>query len=142
VTVIDGVRTMAGAIRSPAIARWLRVVGPAWVVMLADVDAPSVITAGQGGTVAGYACCSRYSPSCLSCSSSGDDRRLRLRPARARRAGPGPLRAALAAVSVVGMTVINFVAYVRSSPASRWGGDLAFRRRCLIGALVCTLARS
>jgi len=39
----------------PAIARWLRVVGPAWIVMLADVDAPSVITAGKGGTESGYA---------------------------------------------------------------------------------------
>ena len=54
-TVTGSVRSIAGAIRSPAIARWLRVVGPAWVVMLADVDAPSVITAGQGGTVSGYA---------------------------------------------------------------------------------------
>ena len=37
-------------LRSPAIGRWLRVVGPAWIVMLADVDAPSVVTAGEGGT--------------------------------------------------------------------------------------------
>jgi len=34
--------------------RWLRVMGPAWVVMLADVDAPSVVTAGQAGTDYGY----------------------------------------------------------------------------------------
>jgi Mn2+/Fe2+ NRAMP family transporter len=30
-------------------------VGPAWVVMLADVDAPSVVTAARGGTDSGYA---------------------------------------------------------------------------------------
>ena len=45
VTVIAGIRSAAEALRGPALARWLRVVGPAWVVMLADVDAPSVITA-------------------------------------------------------------------------------------------------
>lgn len=43
--------------RSPwveRLARWARVVGPAWVVMLADVDAPSVVTAGRAGTDYGY----------------------------------------------------------------------------------------
>ncbi len=55
VAVIDRFSHLLGAVRGPAIARWLRVIGPAWVVMLADVDAPSVITAGQGGTQAGYA---------------------------------------------------------------------------------------
>jgi len=54
-SVTDSLRTIGGAIRSPTIGRWLRIVGPAWIVMLADVDAPSVITAGQGGTVSGYA---------------------------------------------------------------------------------------
>lgn len=39
----------------PRVARLLRVVGPAWVVMLADVDAPSVISAGQAGTAFAYA---------------------------------------------------------------------------------------
>ncbi|HXQ96544.1 MAG TPA: NRAMP family divalent metal transporter [Candidatus Acidoferrales bacterium] len=34
---------------------WLRVLGPAWIVMLADVDAPSVLTAAQAGTQFGYA---------------------------------------------------------------------------------------
>ncbi len=34
---------------------WLRVLGPAWVVMLADVDAPSVLTAAKAGTEFGYA---------------------------------------------------------------------------------------
>lgn len=37
------------------LSRWLKVVGPAWIVMLADVDAPSVITAGRAGTEFGYA---------------------------------------------------------------------------------------
>ncbi len=35
--------------------RWLRVLGPAWVVMLADVDAPSVLTAAKAGTEFGDA---------------------------------------------------------------------------------------
>jgi Mn2+/Fe2+ NRAMP family transporter len=35
--------------------RWLRVLGPAWIVMLADVDAPSVLTAAKAGTEFGYA---------------------------------------------------------------------------------------
>ncbi len=34
---------------------WLRVLGPAWIVMLADVDAPSVLTAAQAGTQFGDA---------------------------------------------------------------------------------------
>jgi Mn2+/Fe2+ NRAMP family transporter len=55
VTILAGIRSMGSALRVPGISRWLRVVGPAWVVMLADVDAPSVITAGKGGTEAGYA---------------------------------------------------------------------------------------
>ena len=33
----------------------LRVLGPAWIVMLADVDAPSVLTAAKAGTDFGYA---------------------------------------------------------------------------------------
>lgn len=32
----------------------MAVIGPAWVVMMADVDAPSVITAGESGAVFGY----------------------------------------------------------------------------------------
>ena len=55
VTIIEGIRSIPGLLRAPSVARWLRVVGPAWVVMLADVDAPSVVTAGKGGTEAGYA---------------------------------------------------------------------------------------
>ncbi len=35
--------------------RLLRVLGPAWIVMLADVDAPSVLTAAKAGTDFGYA---------------------------------------------------------------------------------------
>jgi manganese transport protein len=33
---------------------FLSIIGPAWVVMMADVDAPSVITAGESGAVFGY----------------------------------------------------------------------------------------
>ena len=33
---------------------FLTVLGPAWIVMMADVDAPSVITAGESGAVFGY----------------------------------------------------------------------------------------
>jgi len=40
-SVTDSLRTIGGAIRSPTIGRWLRIVGPAWIVMLADVDAPA-----------------------------------------------------------------------------------------------------
>ncbi|MDG6910645.1 MAG: divalent metal cation transporter, partial [Nitrososphaerota archaeon] len=32
----------------------LAVLGPAWIVMMADVDAPSVITAGESGAAYGY----------------------------------------------------------------------------------------
>ena len=113
-TVIDGVRTMAGAIRSPAIARWLRVVGPAWVVMLADVDAPSVITAGKGGTESGYALllpCFAIVPLLFLVQEM--TARLALATGKGHvelvrsRYGRG-----WAAVSVLGMAVINFVAYV------------------------------
>ena len=37
------------------VRRLLRVVGPAWIVMLADVDAASVVTAAQAGSRFGYA---------------------------------------------------------------------------------------
>jgi Mn2+/Fe2+ NRAMP family transporter len=55
VTVPVRIRSIGAAVRRPGLVRWLKVVGPAWVVMLADVDAPSVITAGKGGTDSGYA---------------------------------------------------------------------------------------
>ncbi|MDE3103357.1 MAG: divalent metal cation transporter [Chloroflexota bacterium] len=48
--------TAAVARGSPsAVGRILRAAGPAWIVMLADVDAPSVISAGQAGTDFAYA---------------------------------------------------------------------------------------
>jgi len=50
VTSTSRFKSVAAALRGPGLIRWLRVIGPAWVVMLADVDAPSVITAGKGGT--------------------------------------------------------------------------------------------
>lgn len=40
---------------SSTVRRLLRVLGPAWIVMLADVDAPSVLTAAKAGTDFGYA---------------------------------------------------------------------------------------
>jgi Mn2+/Fe2+ NRAMP family transporter len=114
VTVTGSVRFIAGAIRSPAIGRWLRVVGPAWVVMLADVDAPSVITAGQGGTVSGYALLlplfaivpvlflvQEMTARLALATGKGHAELVRVRY--------GPR---WAAVSVAGMAVINFVAYV------------------------------
>jgi Mn2+/Fe2+ NRAMP family transporter len=114
VTVISSVRSIAGAIRSPAISRWLRVVGPAWVVMLADVDAPSVVTAGQGGTSSGYALLlplfaivpvlflvQEMTARLALATGQGHAELVRARY------GPG-----WAAVSVAGMAVINFVAYV------------------------------
>ena len=40
--------------RTDTLRTFLTVLGPAWVVMMADVDAPSVITAGESGAVFGY----------------------------------------------------------------------------------------
>jgi len=40
---------------SPRLGHLLRVLGPAWIVMVADVDAPSVITGAKAGTDFGYA---------------------------------------------------------------------------------------
>ena len=49
---------MASAVARPpqaAIRRLARAVGPAWIVMLADVDAASILTAAKAGTDFGYA---------------------------------------------------------------------------------------
>jgi Mn2+/Fe2+ NRAMP family transporter len=113
-TVAGSVRFIAGAIRSPSIARWLRVVGPAWVVMLADVDAPSVITAGQGGTVSGYAL---LLPLFALVPILFLVQEMTARLALATGKGHAELvrvryGSRWAAVSVAGMAVINFVAYV------------------------------
>ena len=53
---INQLRVTAGSL-APAvrIRRLLRVIGPAWIVMLADVDAASVLTAAKAGTDFGYA---------------------------------------------------------------------------------------
>ena len=56
---ISGLRVTAGSL-APAwpatrVRRLLRVIGPAWIVMLADVDAASVLTAAKAGTDFGYA---------------------------------------------------------------------------------------
>ncbi len=40
--------------RAGAFRMFLSVIGPGWVVMMADVDAPSIITAGESGAVFGY----------------------------------------------------------------------------------------
>lgn len=40
--------------RASALRTFLSIIGPAWVVMMADVDAPSIITAGESGAVYGY----------------------------------------------------------------------------------------
>jgi len=113
-TVIPSVRSMAGLFRGPALVRWLRVVGPAWVVMLADVDAPSVITAGQGGTQSGYALLVPvFAIVPLLVIVQEMTSRLALATGKGHvelvrdRFGNG-----WAAVSVLGMAVINFVAYV------------------------------
>ena len=92
----------------------MRVVGPAWIVMLADVDAPSVITAGQGGTDSGYALllpCFAVVPLLFLV------QEMTARLALATGKGHAELvmdryGARWAAVSVLGMAVINFVAYV------------------------------
>ena len=112
--VTSSVRSIAGAFRSPAISRWLRIIGPAWIVMLADVDAPSVITAGQGGTSSGYALLlpifalvpilflvQEMTARLALATGKGHAELIRSRY--------GPR---WAAVSVGGMAVINFVAYV------------------------------
>jgi Mn2+/Fe2+ NRAMP family transporter len=115
VTAIErGAKILATALRMPAFTRWLRVVGPAWIVMLADVDAPSVITAGQGGTSSGYALllpCFAIVPVLYLVQEMTS--RLALGTGK----GHAELVAARygrgwAAVSVLGMAVINFVAYV------------------------------
>src|SRR5664280_1233883 len=111
---MGGVRYIAGAIRAPAVARWLKVIGPAWIVMLADVDAPSVITAGKGGTEAGYAL---LLPVFAIVPVLFIVQEMTARLALATGKGHAELVRARygahwAAVSVLGMAVINFVAYV------------------------------
>lgn len=114
VTVIEGIRSIPGLLRAPAVVRWLRVVGPAWVVMLADVDAPSVVTAGKGGTESGYALLlpifalvpvlflvQEMTARLALVTGKGHVELVRAR-----------YGAGSAAVSVAGMAVINFVAYV------------------------------
>jgi Mn2+/Fe2+ NRAMP family transporter len=114
VTVMSSVRSIAGAFRSPAMSRWLKVVGPAWIVMLADVDAPSVITAGQGGTSAGYALLLPiFAIVPILFLVQEMTARLALATGKGHaelvRSRYGPR---WAAVSVAGMALINFVAYV------------------------------
>ena len=100
--------------RAPGVGRWLRVIGPAWVVMLADVDAPSVITAGKGGTESGYAL---LLPIFAIVPVLFLVQEMTARLALATGKGHAELVRARygthwAAVSVLGMAIINFVAYV------------------------------
>jgi Mn2+/Fe2+ NRAMP family transporter len=53
--VATEVRSLTGQRSRPAIGRLRRALGPAWIVMLADVDAASVLTAAKAGTDFGYA---------------------------------------------------------------------------------------
>ncbi len=113
-TVIEGIRSIPRLLRAPTVARWLRVVGPAWVVMLADVDAPSVITAGKGGTESGYAL---LLPIFALVPVLFLVQEMTARLALVTGKGHAELvrsryGARWAAVSVAGMAVINFVAYV------------------------------
>jgi Mn2+/Fe2+ NRAMP family transporter len=113
-TVVQGVRSVAVALHGPALGKWLRVVGPAWVVMLADVDAPSVITAGKAGTESGYALLlplfalvpilylvQEMTARLALVTGRGHAELIRVR-----------YGVAWAGVAVAGMAVINFVAYV------------------------------
>jgi Mn2+/Fe2+ NRAMP family transporter len=114
VTVLAGLRSMAASMRAPGLVRWLKIAGPAWIVMLADVDAPSVITAGKGGTESGYALLLPiFAMVPLLFLVQEMTARLALATGKGHaelvRARYGPR---WAAVSVIGMAVINFVAYV------------------------------
>jgi Mn2+/Fe2+ NRAMP family transporter len=114
VSLAAGIRSLTGGMHAPKVSRWLKVVGPAWVVMLADVDAPSVITAGKGGTESGYAL---LLPVFAIVPILFLVQEMTARLALATGKGHAELvrsqyGARWAAVSVVGMAVINFVAYV------------------------------
>jgi Mn2+/Fe2+ NRAMP family transporter len=114
VGLISVVRNVAGAMRVPPFSRWLRVMGPAWIVMLADVDAPSVITAGKGGTESGYAL---LLPIFAVVPVLFLVQEMTARLALATGKGHAELVRSRygthwAAVSITGMAVINFVAYV------------------------------
>lgn len=113
-TSSGGLRALSDRLGGRALGRWLRIVGPAWIVMLADVDAPSVITAAKGGTESGYALLlpvfavvpilflvQEMTARLALATGMGHAELVRARYGRS-----------WAGVSVVGMAVINFVAYV------------------------------
>ncbi len=54
-TQVSVLAPVAPALFSSRVRHLLRVLGPAWIVMLADVDAASVVTAAQAGSSFGYA---------------------------------------------------------------------------------------
>jgi Mn2+/Fe2+ NRAMP family transporter len=113
-TISGGLRALSDRLGGPALSRWLRIVGPAWIVMLADVDAPSVVTAAKGGTESGYALLlpvfavvpilflvQEMTARLALATGMGHAELVRARYGRS-----------WAGVSVAGMAVINFVAYV------------------------------
>jgi manganese transport protein len=51
-TVTDGLEASIHPLRG--LRKFFFVLGPAWIVMIADVDAPSIITAGESGAQFGY----------------------------------------------------------------------------------------
>jgi Mn2+/Fe2+ NRAMP family transporter len=113
-TTVGGLRALTASLRGPALGRWMRIVGPAWIVMLADVDAPSVVTAAKGGTEAGYAL---LLPIFAVVPILFLVQEMTARLALATGMGHAELVRARygrtwAGVTVVGMAVINFVAYV------------------------------
>jgi Mn2+/Fe2+ NRAMP family transporter len=138
-TLIRPLSTLSGKLRGPAFARWLRVVGPAWIVMLADVDAPSVITAGKGGTESGYALllpCFAIVPLLFLV------QEMTARLALATGKGHAQLvrdryGSHWAALTVVGMAVINFVAYVAEFAGIALGASIVGipAHLAIIGAL-------
>ena len=139
-TTVGGLRALSASLRGPALGRWLRIVGPAWIVMLADVDAPSVVTAAKGGTESGYAL---LLPIFAVVPILFLVQEMTARLALATGMGHAELVRARygrtwAGVSVVGMAVINFVAYVAEFAGIALGAAIVGipAPLAIIGALV------
>jgi Mn2+/Fe2+ NRAMP family transporter len=139
-STVGGLRALSASLRGPALGRWLRIVGPAWIVMLADVDAPSVVTAAKGGTESGYAL---LLPIFAVVPILFLVQEMTARLALATGMGHAELVRARygrtwAGVSVVGMAVINFVAYVAEFAGIALGAAIVGipAPLAIIGALV------